>query len=273
MSVEAGDLLAVGSRAAVYTYGDGAVVKVPFDSTPDPWIAHEARHAGWARNAGAAAPRLLGLETVRGRTASVWEWIRGETLWHAVTEGTLRPDAAGRLLAEVQQELRAVPAPVQLPRQVDRLVAKVRVASTLVAEDLRTTLELAATATGGTLCHGDLHPGNVVLGPDGPVVLDWFDAARGDPEIDVARSWLTVANEGGPRHRHLPRATPDLLAELSAAHARATGMDPDDTTGRFAAWVAVQAAARISERVETEVLLAVWRARHAAVHGQVRARD
>lgn len=267
--IEAGDLLAVGSRAAVYAFGDGAVVKVPFDSTPDSWIGHEARHAGWARDAGAAAPRLLGLEVVRGRSASVWEWIHGETLWHAVTAGTMTPGDAGRVLAEVQRGLFTVPAPVQLPRQVDRLVAKVRVASTLVAEDLGTTLALASSATGGALCHGDLHPGNVVLGPGGPVVLDWFDTGRGDPEIDVARSWLTVAPEGGPRHRHLPRATSEMLAACSAAHAQAMGVDPDDLTSGFAAWVAVQAAARISERVETEVLLEVWRARLPAVESRL----
>ena len=265
MTLEPGDLLAVGSRAAVYSYGEGAVVKVPFDSTPDPWVGHEAVHAERARAAGAPAPQLLGLEVVRGRSASVWEWVRGDTLWHAVTEGTLSPHAAGSLLAQVQRELLAIPGPVELPRQVDRLTAKVRTASALVEEDLAAALALAGTAGGGALCHGDLHPGNVLLSPGGPVVLDWFDASRGDGLVDVARSWLTVSPDGGPRHRHLPRATPEALAGCASAHATAMGVDLDDPHDPVWAWVGVQAAARVSERVETEVLLRVWRERREAV--------
>jgi hypothetical protein len=36
-----------------------------------------------------------------------------------------------------------------------------------------------------TLIHGDLHPGNVVLTPAGHVVVDWSDAAIGNPFVDL----------------------------------------------------------------------------------------
>lgn len=36
-----------------------------------------------------------------------------------------------------------------------------------------------------TLIHGDLHPGNVVLRPAGHVVVDWSDAAIGNPFVDL----------------------------------------------------------------------------------------
>ncbi|SMC69239.1 tRNA A-37 threonylcarbamoyl transferase component Bud32 [Lentzea albidocapillata] len=45
----------------------------------------------------------------------------------------------------------------------------------------------------GDLLHLDLHPGNVVLGPDGPVVLDWASATKGDRRLDVALSWVSLA--------------------------------------------------------------------------------
>ena len=37
-----------------------------------------------------------------------------------------------------------------------------------------------------TLVHGDLHPGNIVVSPTGPIVVDWSDAAVGNPFIDLA---------------------------------------------------------------------------------------
>ena len=45
----------------------------------------------------------------------------------------------------------------------------------------------------GDLLHLDLHPGNVVLGPEGPVVLDWASATKGDRGLDVALSWVSLA--------------------------------------------------------------------------------
>lgn len=45
----------------------------------------------------------------------------------------------------------------------------------------------------GNLLHLDLHPGNVVLGPEGPVVLDWACATKGDRRLDVALSWVSLA--------------------------------------------------------------------------------
>jgi aminoglycoside phosphotransferase (APT) family kinase protein len=44
--------------------------------------------------------------------------------------------------------------------------------------------------------HLDLHPLNVIIGRQGPVVIDWTGACRGDPVVDVALAWvLMVAGE------------------------------------------------------------------------------
>lgn len=46
---------------------------------------------------------------------------------------------------------------------------------------------------GDRLVHLDLHPGNVVLTDDGPVVIDWSNAAIGPVGLDAANTWLTLA--------------------------------------------------------------------------------
>jgi Ser/Thr protein kinase RdoA (MazF antagonist) len=45
---------------------------------------------------------------------------------------------------------------------------------------------------GTALLHLDLHPLNVLIGPSGPVVIDWTNAATGDPAIDVALTWVLM---------------------------------------------------------------------------------
>ena len=47
------------------------------------------------------------------------------------------------------------------------------------------------------LVHYDLHPDNVILGPDGPVLIDWTNARAGDPDADVALTWLIAMTSGG----------------------------------------------------------------------------
>ena len=51
------------------------------------------------------------------------------------------------------------------------------------------------------MVHLDLHPLNVLVTPDGPVVIDWTNASSGTAGSDVAATWL-VASSGripGPR--------------------------------------------------------------------------
>jgi aminoglycoside phosphotransferase (APT) family kinase protein len=50
---------------------------------------------------------------------------------------------------------------------------------------------------GERLLHLDLHPDNVLLSPEGPVVIDWTNARVGDPALDVALTWVICATSGG----------------------------------------------------------------------------
>lgn len=66
------------------------------------------------------------------------------------------------------------------------------------------------------LCHGDLHPFNVLDGPDGVVVLDWTAALVADPCFDVAWTRLLLANPP----LHMPRALRPLVTGAGALLAR-----------------------------------------------------
>ena len=243
----------------MYAYGHGAVVKVPAPSTPEGWIHAEAQYAHAARGAGAPAPRLLGVEEIEGRAASVWERVGGTSMWQLVVD---RPDhsaSLGQLLADVQHALFELVPPVTLPRQRDRLVSKIRRAAATVDPSLGGALAFLPAPVGSPrLCHGDLHPSNVLLASDGPVVVDWFDASRGDPIADVARSSVTLLNDGANPPEHLPGADPATLGVLTAAYLarlRERMVIDDDLLAR---WQAVSAVGRIAEGVARGPLLGVW---------------
>jgi aminoglycoside phosphotransferase (APT) family kinase protein len=65
---------------------------------------------------------------------------------------------------------------------------------------------LSTAGAGDHLLHLDLHPGNVILSTDGPFVIDWTNARRGDPALDVALTCVICATSGGPLGRVLARS-------------------------------------------------------------------
>jgi aminoglycoside phosphotransferase (APT) family kinase protein len=255
-----GDVVARGSRSLVHAYGRGVVVKVPKPTTPSSWILAEAEYVEAVRAVGAPAPSLLGVEQVFGRPASVWERVGGPSLWQEVVERPHRSADVGGTLAEIQLALFELVPPVTLPKQRDRLISKIRRSAATVDASLARALDLLPARTGvPRLCHGDLHPSNVIVSKDGPVLVDWFDASRGDRVADVARSSLTLLAEGATTPRHLPGSDPRTLAVLTQAYLSRLRESLDITPGSLSRWQAINAAARLAEGVPREPLLEVWR--------------
>jgi aminoglycoside phosphotransferase (APT) family kinase protein len=150
-----GPPIAKGRDGAVYDAGPGRVLRRTFDGRV---IEGEARVMRYAAQHGFPVPAIH--EIRAGGTEVVMDRIEGPSMMDAMTR---RPWSMGRLarvLADLHDRLHAIAAPDWL----DRLDG------------------------GDRLLHLDLHPMNVLLPPGGPVVIDWTNAAAGDPLADVANT-------------------------------------------------------------------------------------
>lgn len=256
-----GDVIARGTRSCVRAYGRGAVIKIPDRSTPGDWILVEARYTAAVRDAGAPAPQLLGMEQVGGRPASVWERVRGPSMWECAVDRPDRCAEYGALLAGLQLSLFDLVPPVSLPRQRDRLASKIRRSAELVDASVAGALSgWPQTTHPPRMCHGDLHPSNVILTDSGPVIVDWFDVSRGDPIADIARSSILMSSEdAADLPQHLPGAAPETLGVLARAHLALLRSRMDVDAGRLEHWTAIEAVARMAEDVPPAGLLARWR--------------
>ena len=75
-------------------------------------------------------------------------------------------------------------------RQADTLADLHRRLHEIPAPDF---LPQSPISPGRSILHLDLHPLNVLLSPAGPVVIDWTGACVGNPNTDVALTWLMMS--------------------------------------------------------------------------------
>jgi hypothetical protein len=117
------------------------------------------------------------------------------TVWQAVSRSG--PPPGGADLARVLRAVHAVPLPCRLPGwdPLTDFDNRVRHTTMMAAADreflLRRSAELATAVAElqfvfpVAVVHGDAHVGNVIPGPDGPVLCDFDSCAIGPPEWDL----------------------------------------------------------------------------------------
>jgi hypothetical protein len=136
-----------------------------------------------------------------------------------------------------------------LPAQRQKLESKIRWAASLPT----TTQTLALTALasmpeGDQLCHGDLHPGNILMPAQGEIIIDWMDASRGNALADVACA--TVIILGGRQSDQLRNLLlKRLVGVFHQTYLRAYAQLRSPDWEEYWYWLPIIAAARLSEKI------------------------
>ena len=192
-----GPLIATGGTAEIYAWSDESVVKLYWSGAAASAAAREAAHARAARAAGAPTPAVIELVNVDGRPGVVFERAPGPGMLETLLAEPQRVEGLAQQLAELHADLHGRTAR-ELPSQHQHLSRRIPVAS--IGGRARTAIlaALKVLPHGQALCHGDFHPGNVLLSPHGPAIIDWFDASVGDPTADVARTCLVMQYAKAP---------------------------------------------------------------------------
>ena len=262
---ELGRLIAPGRTSDVYEFGAGSVVKVPRPDVPAAWASVEAEITVAVGGLGLPTAAVQGLTVVEGRESIVFERIDGLSMWQEVREGRRRVTAAAAELAEIQLSIHQARAPAVLADVADRVGPKIDAASQLPSGDRAEARRLLGSLPRErVLCHGDLHPGNVLMGRRGPIVIDWFDAAGGSPIADVVRSSLLIRPLAGRSELfHLPGSSPEILGRLHDDYVERMVDELDVPADLARCWESVLAVSRLSERADPDDsrLLALWRGR------------
>lgn len=204
---------------------------------------------------GIPVPAVHGVVVVDGRPGLIMDRIDGEDLLTTLSRRPWQLAGSASGLGGLQARLHDVVAPPELPDL--RATLAERLDSPHLPPEARSFArdQLAGLPDGERLCHGDFHPGNVIVGPGGEVLIDWSNATGGDPSADLARSLLLL------RLGALPADTPRLTRTFTqfgrkllarawiGSYRRARPVD----LNLVRRWETVCAAARLWEGIDDEV--------------------
>ncbi len=243
---------ALGRTAEVYAWREDAVLKLYHEWCPPHWAENEARVVQAVVAAGIPTPAVLEILEVNGRRGIIYERVTGISMLQDMNARPWTTFRHARALAELQVKINQLAIP-GLVSSKDGLAEAVRRAPYL-SDNLRASILdlLPALPEGDRLCHGDFHPGNVMLTSKGPVVIDWMTACTGTPWVDFTRTslLLTIGPKGaGKQLKPIVRLVIQLFYRSYAQ--RYLALLPDQQNERKK-WVPIIAAARLDERIEPE---------------------
>jgi tRNA A-37 threonylcarbamoyl transferase component Bud32 len=216
-----GPLLGRGREAAIHELGPGRVLR-RYDDGRD--VTREVTVMRHVADHAFPVPRVHALHAdADGRvTGIVLDRIDGPSLIEAAVTGRLTAADVGSTLAGLHDRLHRVPV-----------------------ADLPALPDVPERRPGDAVVHLDLHPANVMLAGDVPVVIDWAIARTAPATLDTAMTALTLAaavvagiptDAGDVTRLVVPQS---FLAEVLESYLGALAVPPTSSLDRAAAVLAL----------------------------------
>jgi tRNA A-37 threonylcarbamoyl transferase component Bud32 len=226
-----GEKIGEGATADIHVWAPGQVLKLSKLGVRWRSGRHEAQMTRAAYAAGLPAPEVLDEVTVEGRFGMVLRRLDGPTLLQLSRTGAMTPRRTGAILATLCLSVHKTSAPpgvlslrdwvdTALPLAGDRLPKHIATGVLTLIDRL---------PAGGGLCHGDLHPGNVIMTAEGPRLIDWAAAMRAPGGLDLGWGHVLLS-EFAPEIVADPERPRAVNAAVQSAYARLTGISPTALT-------------------------------------------
>ena len=246
-----GKLIAQGRTADIHAWQDDqTVVKLYHDWFQVDPIRSELYRAQQVQELDFPIPKVGEMVEVNGRHGLTYQRISGQNMLTALQQDPALISTLAPLLADLHHRLHSLPAQPVIRSQHQKLAANIRNAAPL-SDTLKAALlaKLEQLPVGNAVCHGDFHPGNIMITDTGEaVVVDWIDCSLGNPIADVARSSILFL--GGITGNELPDPVfEQLLLDFHDQYvAHYFQQRPVDKI-EYEAWLPIIAGARLSENI------------------------
>jgi len=220
-----GEKIGEGGYADIHAWAPGQVVKLFKAGIPRRLSWWEARMTRAVFAAGGPALEVFDEVTVDGRFGMVLSRLDGPTLLQLMRSGAMTFGQAGAILASVCLSVHKTPPPPDVISLRDSMDSSLLLSGHIVSKHLATGILalIERLRPGDGLCHGDLHPDNVIMTADGPRLIDWIGAVRAPAAFDLAISHILLT-EFAPEVTDDPERPRAVNAAVQSEYARLAGM-------------------------------------------------
>lgn len=186
-----GKIIGVGNTATVYEWEEGKVLKLFYQGYPKEAVEREFHNAMAIKNMDFSKPKTYESISLEGRMGIIYERVYGESLLDWVMRtGDVQECAVymAKLHKAILQNRIS-----NVPNYKEFLRFNIVNAPLVNTKKLEEALQmLDKLMDGNALCHGDFHPGNILISDGQTMVIDFMNVCHGDYLYDVARTVFLV---------------------------------------------------------------------------------
>jgi len=218
-------------------------------------IVESAKTAA-VRAAGGPAPKVEGLIEVGGRPGLLFERIHGPSMLDVILSDQGEVTSQAMAFADLHADVLSSSDGGDFPDVKEYLAERIDGADLPLAQRTVVKDHMVGLPEGEATLHGDYHPGNILLAPDGPTVIDWGETSRGAAAADVARTLVLLTPESAAAVIPNLEGVAALVLEFAIVYTKRCLQRTATTIAEIESWRLPVVAARISEGVaeETELL-------------------
>ena len=244
--------IAQGRTAEIFVWDDRHILKLYRDWCPPDWVDYEARIARAIYESGIPSPAAGEIIEVNGRRGLIYERLDGVSMLQDLNARPWMLLKHARSLAELQVKVNQQSI-TGLPSYKDRLRHDID-NTPHINDGLRNKalLMLEALPDGKSVCHGDYHPGNVIITKNGSVVIDWMTASAGNPWADVTRTSLLLSIGAKAARKQIPPIIRMFVSLYHRTYLNRYRMLVHEIGNEPNRWMPVIAAARLNEDIVPE---------------------
>ncbi len=184
--MKTGKLIGNGNTACVYEWDEGRVIKLFHEGYPEEAVEKEYHNALAVRDMPFAKPRAYELVRYEDKRGIIYDKVEGEDLLSRVLRKRDIEECA-ITMATLHKTI-ILNTSDETPYYKDFLKNHIPYALLSVEEQKDLLQRIEDLPEGNSLCHGDFHPGNILISEGSPYVIDFMNICHGNYLYDVART-------------------------------------------------------------------------------------
>ena len=188
--MKVGKVVGTGNTASVYDWEEGKVLKLFKQGYPEEAVENEYHNAIAIRAMSFLKPKAYEMISYEDRKGIIYDRVEGESLFDWVIKTNDLQGCAiqmANLHKAIGQNIIS-----NVPNYKDFLRRHISNALLTTDEQLEVTQRIDKLPDGDTLCHGDFHPGNILVSGGSAYVIDFMNICHGDFLYDIARTVYLV---------------------------------------------------------------------------------